>query len=231
VTGNGGNGPGEPVAAAAAVPDPAREAELSDSLSLAFLVVLERLTPEQRAVFLLRDVFDYPYVEIAEIVGRTEVATRQLATRARARVQDEKPRYRASRREGPELATRFFAAARDGDVEALEAMLAADVELHGDGGGKAPALARPIYGRARAARTLAAWSKGAARFGGVSFRMVEINAQPGGITLDPSGRVLNAIVLDIAEGQIQAVRSVVNPDKLRHLGPVADLSALLRGEG
>jgi RNA polymerase sigma-70 factor (TIGR02957 family) len=228
VTGDGGEGPGEAVAAAAPSPDPAREAELSDSLSLAFLVLLESLTPEQRAAFLLHDVFDYPYREVAEIVGRSEAATRQLATRARARIGEGRPRQRASRDQERRLAERFFAATRDGDVEALEQMLAADVELHGDGGGKVPALARPIYGRERAVRTLAAWGHAVERIGGISYRPVEVNGQSGALTLDSNGHVLNVVVLDIAEGQIQAVRSVANPDKLGHLGPVGDVRALLQ---
>jgi RNA polymerase sigma-70 factor (TIGR02957 family) len=211
--------------------DPARHAEMADSLSLAFLVLLENLSPEQRAVFLLREVFDYPYVRIAEIVGKSEANVRQLAVRARRHVEEGRARFDASREERDELARSFFAAARDGDLEALEALLAQDVVLHGDGGGKVPALARPLHGRARVARTLLAWVRSTARFGGVSLRPVDVNGQPGAMTFDPEGRLINVLALDIAEGQIQAVRSVVNPDKLHHLGPVADLGALLRGWG
>jgi RNA polymerase sigma-70 factor (TIGR02957 family) len=211
--------------------DPARHAEMADSLSLAFLVLLENLSPEQRAVFLLREVFDYPYVRIAEIVGKSEANVRQLAVRARRHVEEGRSRFDASREERDELARSFFAAARDGDLEALEALLAQDVVLHGDGGGKVPALARPLHGRARVARTLLAWVRSTARFGGASLRPVDVNGQPGAMTFDPEGRLINVLALDIAEGQIQAVRSVVNPDKLQHLGPVADLGALLRGSG
>jgi RNA polymerase sigma-70 factor (TIGR02957 family) len=208
--------------------DPAREAELSDSLSLAFLVLLDKLTPEQRAVFLLHDVFDYRFGEVAEIVGRTEAATRQLAVRARARVEEDRPRYDVSRAQEEELASRFFGAVQEGDLAALEQLLAADVELHGDGGGKAPALARPILGRDRAARTLSAWSRVAERIGGLVIRPAWVNGAPGAVNTTPDGRVINVIALDIANGQIQGVSSIVNPDKLRHLGPVADLGALLR---
>jgi len=208
--------------------DPAREAELSDSLSLAFLVLLEKLTPEQRAVFLLHDVFDYRFGEVAEIVGRTEAATRQLAVRARARVQEDRPRYDVSREQEEELASRFFGAVQEGDLAALEQLLAADVELHGDGGGKAPALARPILGRDRAVRALSAWRRGAERIGGLVIRPAWVNGAPGAVNTTPDGRVINVIALDIAEGQIQSARSISNPDKLRHLGPVADLRALLR---
>ena len=208
--------------------DPAREAELSDSLSLAFLVLLEKLTPEQRAVFLLHDVFDYHFGEVAEIVGRTEAATRQLAVRARTRVEEDRPRYDVSREQEEELASRFFGAVQEGDLAALEQLLAADVELHGDGGGKAPALARPILGRDRAVRTLSAWPRGAERIGGLVIRPAWVNGAPGAVNTTRDGRVINVIALDIAEGQIQGVRSISNPDKLRHLGPVADVGALLR---
>jgi RNA polymerase sigma-70 factor (TIGR02957 family) len=211
--------------------DPARHVEMADSLSLAFLVVLESLSPEQRAVFLLREVFDYPYEQIAEIVGKSEAATRQLAVRARRHVEERRPRFEASREQREELARRFLAATLDGDLEGLEALLAEDVVLHGDGGGKAPALARPLFGRRRVARTLAAWARQASRFGGVTVRPSEVNGQPGAEFLGPGGELISVMALDIAAGQIQAVRSIVNPDKLRHLGPVADVGALLRGEG
>jgi RNA polymerase sigma-70 factor (TIGR02957 family) len=207
--------------------DPAKRAELADSLSLAFLVVLERLSPEQRAVFLLRDVFDYPYSEIAEIVGKSEPAVRQLAVRARAHVTEERPRFEASEERRRELAGRFFAAAREGELEALESLLAEDVELHGDGGGKVPALARPLHGRRRVARTMAAWLRTAVRVGGVEFREVEVNGQPGATLLDRDGKLVGVMALDIAEGRIQGIRSVVNPDKIGHIGPVADVRALL----
>jgi RNA polymerase sigma-70 factor (ECF subfamily) len=209
--------------------DPARAAELADSLSLAFLVLLEKLTPEQRAVFLLHDVFDYPFADIAEIVDRSEAATRQLAVRARARVEEDRPAYDVTREQEEELAARFFGAVQDGDLGALQELLAADVELHGDGGGKAPALARAIHGRDRAARTLSAWARVADRFGGVRFRRTRINGRPGAITMTPDGLVISVLALDIAEGQVQTVRGIVNPDKLAHLGPLADVKALLRG--
>ena len=141
---------------ASADDDPARKAEMADSLSLAFLVLLESLSPEQRAAFLLREVFDEPYDRIAEIVGTSEQNARQLATRARRHVEERRPRFEASREQREELATRFFAAAEEGDLEGLEELLAHDVVLHGDGGGKAPALAHALHGRAKVARTLTA---------------------------------------------------------------------------
>jgi RNA polymerase sigma-70 factor (TIGR02957 family) len=207
--------------------DPARKAETADSLSLAFLVLLESLSPEQRAAFLLREVFDEPYDRIAEIVGTSEQNARQLATRARRHVEQRRPRFEATREQREELATRFFAAAEDGDLEGLEELLADDVVLRGDGGGKAPALKRAIHGRAKVARTLNAGLRAATRFG-ISTRREEVNGQPGALFLDPDGRLIAVMILDIAEGQIQGVSSIVNPDKLRHLGPVADLGALLR---
>jgi RNA polymerase sigma-70 factor (TIGR02957 family) len=209
--------------------DPARQAETADSLSMAFLVLLESLTPEQRAVFLLREVFDYGYDEIARIVGKSEANARQLAARARRHVDERRPRFEASKEQRERLADRFFAAVGDGDVEALEAMLAEDVGLYGDGGGKVPALARALYGASRVARTLTNWARQADRFGGASLRRAEVNGQPGVMIADAEGRLISVMTLDIQEGRVQGVRSVVNPDKLRHLGDVADLNALLRG--
>jgi RNA polymerase sigma-70 factor (TIGR02957 family) len=208
--------------------DPARHAEMADSLSLAFLVLLESLSPEQRAVFLLRDVFDYPYDEIARIVGKSEANIRQLAVRARRHVEERKPRFEASREQRERLAERFFAAVEEGDVGALEAMLADDVVLHGDGGGKAPALARPLYGARRVARAMTTWARLAGRVAGVSLRRGEVNGQPGAVLLDGEGNLISVVSLDIAGDRIQSVRSVVNPEKLGHLGPVGDLGALLR---
>jgi RNA polymerase sigma-70 factor (TIGR02957 family) len=202
--------------------DPARHAEVADSLSLAFLVLLESLSPEQRAAFLLREVFDYPYDQIARIVGKSEDNTRQLVTRARRQVQEGRPRFEASRERREVLARRFFAAAVDGELEALEELLAHDVVLHGDGGGKAPALAHPVHGRAKVARTLLAWFRAAARIGGVSLQAAEVNGQPGALLLDPEGRLVTVLSVDVADGQVQAIRSIVNPDKLRHLGPTAN---------
>ncbi len=208
--------------------DPARKAEMADSLSLAFLVLLESLSPEQRAAFLLREVFDEPYDRIAEIVGTSEQNARQLAARARRHVKQQRPRFEASREQREELATRFFAAAEEGDLGGLEQLLAHDVVFRGDGGGKAPAAARAVHGRAKVARLLIAGLRALARLGGVTTRRDEVNGQPGALFLDRNGRLLGVTILDIAEGQIQGVNAIVNPDKLRHLGAVADLRALLR---
>jgi RNA polymerase sigma-70 factor, ECF subfamily len=211
-------------------PDPAGHAETADSLSLAFLVLLERLSPVQRAVFLLHEVFGYGYAEIAGILGKSEDNCRQIAARARRHVEAGRPRFEASRRQREELARRFFAAIEEGDTEGLVGLLAADAVLHGDGGGKAPALAAPVHGAERVARLLV----GLARRGravGMRARPAEVNGHPGLLTLDPDGRLLGVFALDIADGRVQTVRSMVNPDKLRHLGPVGDINALLAGDG
>ena len=207
--------------------DPARQAEIADSLSLAFLVVLESLSPEQRAVFLLRDVFDYRYDRIAAIVGKSETATRQIATRARRHVDDRRPRYETDQRRRDELAERFVAAAREGDLELLESVLAEDVELHGDGGGKVPALGRVLYGKRSVARTVAGWMKLGRRSGGVEVRRAEVNGQPGVEIADTEGGLIGIWSLGIAEGRVQSIRSIVNPDKLTHLGPVSGVSAMI----
>jgi RNA polymerase sigma-70 factor (TIGR02957 family) len=207
--------------------DPAEQAEVADTLSFAFLVLLEQLTPEQRAAFLLHDVFDYPFAQVAEIVGTGEDNARQLASRARRQMREDRPRFEASSEQREELAEGFFAATERGDLEALESLLAEDVELHGDGGGKAPALARMLRGRDRALRTLRAWWRVTERIGGITFERTELNGQPGALVRDPSGALINAMVLDIAGGKIVAIRSVVNPDKLGHLGPPADTWGLL----
>ena len=208
--------------------DPARQAEMADSLSLAFLVLLESLSPEQRAVFLLHDVFDYGYGEVAEIVGKSEATARQLATRARRHVDEQRPRYDSSREERAELARRFFAAAQEGDVASLESLLADDVVLHGDGGGKVPALARALFGRGRVARTLRAWFKQGEKVLDPGVREVEVNGQPGAL-LTAAGRVVSVMALEIADGRVQGIRSIVNPDKLGHVGEVADWDLLLKG--
>ncbi|HCU50495.1 MAG TPA: RNA polymerase subunit sigma-24 [Micromonosporaceae bacterium] len=208
-------------------PSPAEHAETADSLSLAFLVLLESLSPQQRAAFLLREVFEYPYTEVAEIIGTDVDSTRHLVARARNHVQERRPRYYASRRQRDELAARFFAAAEQGDLQALEALLAHDVALHGDGGGKVPALARPVIGRERVARTLVAGISALARLG-ARMQVTEVNGQPGAMAFDSQDRLVGVMGLDIADGQIQTIHSIVNPDKLRHLGQVSDLGTLLR---
>jgi RNA polymerase sigma-70 factor (TIGR02957 family) len=209
--------------------DPARHAEMADSLSLAMLVLLESLSPEQRAVLLLHDVFDYDYPQVAEIIGKSQDNVRQLATRARRHVEQRRPRFQTTREQRDELARRFFAAAEQGDLSGLEALLAHDVELTADGGGKVPALARTLRGRNRVARTLINYLvRLADRTPGVSLRPVEVNGAPGALYLDAQKRLIAVGALDIAGGQITSIDVIANPDKLTHLGPVGDLTSLLR---
>lgn len=197
----------------------------ADSVSVAFLLVLERLNPVERAVFLLHDVFDYDYDEIAAIVGKSAVNCRQLAARARRHVHAERPRFEVSPEQREELASRFFAAVRAGDVDELASVLAADVAVYGDGGGKVPQWTRPIVGRESVARLFAGLSRQMTAVE-VSIEQHRINGEPGAILRDRHGNVTNVFMLDIADGLVRAVRSIINPDKLRHLGPVADVRAL-----
>ncbi|WP_270889550.1 RNA polymerase sigma-70 factor [Pedococcus sp. 5OH_020] len=206
---------------------PERAAELADSLSMAALLLLERLSPVERAVFVLHDVFGYPYAEIAEIVGESEANCRQLASRARRRVSEERPRFDTDRRERETLARRFFDAFTVGDLEGLLDLLAADVQVYGDGGGKAPQWMRVVMGADKVARMFAGLGARVPR-AGVSVDRREVNGQPGAILRDREGRTINVISLDILDGRIQVIRSVINPDKLHHLGPVADAWALMR---
>jgi RNA polymerase sigma-70 factor (ECF subfamily) len=207
--------------------DAAEHAEMADSVSMAFLLVLERLSPVERAVFLLRDVFGYGYDEIAEIVGKREDNCRQLAARARAHVREHRPRFDPSPEQREELGRRFLAAVEDGDTEGLVSMLAADAVMNGDGGGKAPALSHPVEGAERVARFLAGLGRQGRRLG-LRLRQVVVNGQPGAIVVDGDGLAFNVFTIDVADGRVHAVHSVVNPDKLGHLGPVGDLNRLLR---
>jgi RNA polymerase sigma-70 factor (ECF subfamily) len=206
--------------------DPERSAELADSLSMAALLLLERLSPLERAVFVLREVFGFGFGEVASAVGRSEPACRQLAVRARRHMDAGRPRFEADRREREELAGRFFDAFRDGDVDGLRELLAADVQMIGDAGGKAPQW-KPIIGAANVAHLLAGIVVPFVRIG-VGIAPHQVNGQPGAILRDRDGKVLNTLVLDILDGRIQTIRSVINPDKLRHVGPVADAWAVIR---
>jgi RNA polymerase sigma-70 factor (ECF subfamily) len=207
--------------------DPARSAELADSVSMAALLLLERLTPLERAVFVLREVFGFGFPEVASAVGRSEAACRQLAVRARRHMDVGRPRFEADRREREELAARFFDALRDGDVDGLKELLAADVQMVGDGGGKAPAFARGVIGADKVARVLGSVFPVLALID-ARVEPREVNGQPGAILRDRDGKVAGTLALDILDGRIQAIRSVVNPDKLRHVGPVADAWAFAR---
>ena len=186
-----------------------------ETVSMALLVTLESLTPVERAVFLLHDVFDYGYDEIAEIVGKSRENCRQLALRARRHVAARRPRFEPSREKREALAARFFDAARHGDLDALVALLAEDAEATGDGGGKAPARLTPLRGGEKVAR----FFLGLARLGrrrAYDYELVEVNGHPGALVRE-GGRVITAVSLDVVDGRIAAVRSVVNPEKLGHL--------------
>ena len=206
------DGPADPVV------DVAAEAEMADEISQAFLVVLERLTPVERAVFLLREAFDYKFAEIGEIVGRNADHCRQIAARARRHVVVARPRFEPSREARAELAGRFLDAARAGDMEALVAMLADDAVLTGDGGGKAPALPKPLVGAERIAHALRAFFRQGERMGAVAER-VELGGQPGWLARAADGTILAAMALQVADGRVAGISSVVNPDKLTHLQP------------
>jgi RNA polymerase sigma-70 factor (ECF subfamily) len=198
--------------------DVVTHAETADSLSMAFLVLLESLSPVERAVFLLREVFDYPYDQIAEVVGKSEDNCRQIAVRARRQVEAKKPRFEASRTRRDELARRFFEAVVDEDAEALLEMLAADVVAYADGGGKAFAFPQPVHGRDRIVRLFKGAVARGRGLGAAGLRLQHINGQPGALVLDEEGRPMVAITLDIADDLVQTIRAISNPEKLRHLG-------------
>jgi len=180
----------------------------------------------ERAVFMLREVFGYGYPDVARITGKTEVNCRQIFARARQRLaaggqaRDSVPGP-ARWAEGEELARRFFDAAAGGDMDALLTLLAPDVVFQG--GGKAQAIGQPLAGRQRVLRLLGGLFR-RGRTLGVYTRLAWVNGQPGAVTYDAGGRVVNVIALDIADGMVQTIRSIVNPDKLGHLGEVSDLA-------
>jgi RNA polymerase sigma-70 factor (ECF subfamily) len=207
--------------------DPAAHVEAAETLSMAFLLVLDRLNPIERAVFLLHDVFGYGYDEIAGIVDRSEANCRQIAVRARRHVRAQKPRLDADRREREEVARRFFEAMTTGDIDGLQDLLAADVVVHGDGGGKAPQWMEAIVGVDRVGPLLVGVGRQVAQ-AGLVIESRRINGQPGAIFRTSDGQITNVFVLDVLDGLVQTVRSVINPDKLRHLGPVVDVRALAR---
>jgi RNA polymerase sigma-70 factor (ECF subfamily) len=190
---------------------------MSDSLSMAFLVLLESLAPTERAVFLLREVFGYGYDEIARSVGKSEANCRQIFTRARRRIDEGKPRFDASRAQGAELVLRFLDAAGGGDMDGFIELLAPDVVFYGDGGGQGEAVRAPIRGREQVGRFLRGLARRVRKMG-LAGRPVWVNGQPGLLSIDADGRLIGVVAFDVLDGTIQAIRSVVNPDKLRHLG-------------
>ncbi|MFF0186995.1 RNA polymerase sigma-70 factor [Streptomyces sp. NPDC005244] len=210
--------------------DPERSAELADSLSMAALLLLERLSPLERAVFVLREVFGFGFADIATAVGRSDTACRQLAVRARRHMEAGRPRFEVDRRAREELAGRFFDAFREGDVDALRELLAGDAQLVGDGGGKAPQLVGGVSGADNVARLLAAFTPGFDRVG-VTLRQHEVNGLPGAVLRDRDGRTVGIWSLETLDGRIVTIRSIMNPDKLTHVGPVADAWALAAEAG
>ena len=202
-----------------------RQIQMAESVSMAFLLVLEALSPVERAVFLLREVFEYSYEEIAHIVEKSEENCRQIFARAKRHIDAGKRRFEASPEKRDEIARQFFAACERGELDGLVRLLAADAAFYGDGGGKAAAFTRPVTGADRVARLLGGiFSK--FESAGIRIVRVEVNGQPGAKFLDASGRVVSVWSLDTADGRVQCVRSVVNPEKLAHLGPVSDLLTL-----
>ena len=202
-------------------PDPAELAVTSDSLSMAFLVLLESLAPAERAVFLLREVFGYDYSEIASITGKTEAACRQTFARSRRRIDEGRPRFETSRAEGDELTALFLAAADGGDMTGLLERLAPDVLFYGDSGGKGEAtFAVPLYGREHVARLIRMQVRRTLQLG-ASLSAAWVNGQPGVLAHDTDGGLIAVIAFDVLDGQIQAIRVVANPEKLGHIGPIS----------
>jgi RNA polymerase sigma-70 factor (TIGR02957 family) len=196
--------------------DLAERAALSDSLSTAFLVVLERLSPDQRAVFLLCDVFGYKYDEVAAIIGKTPAACRQLAVRARRHLAEDRPRFDPSRQERDELVRRFVAAAEEGELDDLVELLAPDVTFTGDGGGKGLAVAWPLHGVESVGKLIRVAFDRIADLG-FQISRVHVGGQPGIRIHDAEDRTLAVWSFVVTDGQITAIHGVVNPDKLAHL--------------
>jgi RNA polymerase sigma-70 factor (TIGR02957 family) len=195
---------------------PEEEAELGEQVSLAVLVVLETLSPAERAVFVLREVFAMSWAEVAGALGRSEVAVRQLGHRAREHVQARRPRFDTDRRAQREVTERFLAACVGGDVDALLAVLSPGVVLLTDGGGQAKAALRPIVGADKAARFLVAVSADGLSQPGLSVRLVDVNGAPGVVVDSAAGPVI-AVSLVVADGRVEQALVVLNPEKLAGL--------------
>ncbi|HTW10198.1 MAG TPA: RNA polymerase sigma-70 factor [Acidimicrobiales bacterium] len=209
--------------------NPEQMAELSDSLSMAFLVLLESLTPVERAVFLLREVFDYSYEDIAQIVEKSEGNCRQIFVRARRHIGSQQARYEASREQSEALVRSFLAAARDGDLGQLVDLLAADAAFYGDGGGKASSTPQPLFGRDQVANLVVELFDRARQLG-IALQPVLVNGGPGVITHDAEGKVVSVLSLEVLDGVVQTIRGITNPDKLGHLGAVSDLLRIRRDQ-
>jgi RNA polymerase sigma-70 factor (ECF subfamily) len=195
-----------------------RQAELEDSLSMAFLVLLESLTPVERAVFLLREVFDYEYAEIASLVGKSETNCRQISRRARQSVAARRPRFESFPQQEERLMEGFLQASLSGDMEALLELLSDDVTLYSDGGGKTRAALKPIYGADNVARFLTGITSNIPP--GFTVKRTRVNGRPGLVGYFGDGRPQSVVSVDVAEGGIRAIRLVVNPDKLGNIPPL-----------
>jgi RNA polymerase sigma factor (sigma-70 family) len=224
------DGDGDEALLADDAPGPAELAETSDSLSMAFLVLLESLSPPERAVFLLREVFGYEYPQIADVTGKTEAACRQIFARARRHIDGGRPRFEMSRAEGEELTGLFLAAARGGDMSSLFERLAPDVLFYGDSGGLGEiTFINPVAGRDRVAELVRVQLARTIQLG-AELSAAWVNGQPGLLARDTDGGLIAVIALDVLDGQVQAIRTVANPDKLRHLGPVSQIWHLRQDE-
>ncbi len=211
----------EPLLTSSGDTDPAARAEQTDTLSTALLLLMESLTPVERAVFVLREAFGYEYLQIAEIVSKSEANCRQIFTRARRQISERRPRFEPSSARRDELARRFFAACETGDLAGLERMLADDVVFYADGGNKAPAIREPLSGNLQVARFMLGITRQLTSLAG-HFEPVEVNGQPGARLVDSQGRLGAVLSLTIVDGRIAALHNVLNPDKLGHLGPLID---------
>jgi RNA polymerase sigma-70 factor (ECF subfamily) len=220
--------PGEWLPEPLAEDDAPQHAEMADSLSLAFLHLLEKLSPVERAVFLLREVFDYPHEDVARIVGKSPANSRQILARAHAHIDEGRRRFEVSRAEREEVARRFIEAWETGDTEALVAVLAPDATLYGDGGGKAQAIREPLVGALRVAKALIGWRPMTLDHG-VTYRVAAVNGEPGIVYYWPDGRVAGVQELEIADDVVVAVRTVLNPDKLAHLAAVSTTNTRAAG--
>lgn len=215
----------EPIVEAGSGETSLERVEMAESLSLAFLVLLETLSPLERAVFLLRQVFDYEYSEIAPIVGKSESNCRQVFSRAKKHIAAKRPRFEPSKEERERLANQFFSTCKAGSLPELEAMLADDVEFHGDGGGVAAAVAHPLIGAHQVVRMIhGIFTK--TLLHNLQLIQSTVNGQPGVLIKTPDGAWVCVMSLQIFDGRIAAVHSIINPDKLHHLGEVSDVARL-----
>ena len=198
------------------LPDPVVEEEEEEDVTLPLMLALERLSPLERAAFLLHDVFGLEFEEVAVSIGREPAACRQLAARARTHVREARTRFQVDRKRGLEIAEAFFAASRSGDMTALSAMLSADVSMHTDGGGKRPAALRELFGMEDVMKVHTSLARFFAKGGSELLRVVMVNGLPGFITREADGE-LQTTALDIDDGRVTAIYVMRNPDKLKHL--------------